>query len=208
MNRKILTLLFISFISVCLIIGFLGRIAIAADEEPSRSAKAYEEERTCIGGMCYYTGRQYTSQYDLLRGEIYPNVTVQYTTPDWGGMLTGSASSYSRGSAIGGLFTGPMMQFPTSPMSWMLGTMGAPQYETAQSYSPWTGSMSYTNMYQGLGFGGSGFMLGPFRNIWGGGGYSGGAYGYGGWGGLFAGSGYGGGYTGYSTGGGYPTRIF
>jgi hypothetical protein len=217
MNRKILNLLFISLISVCLIVGFLGRAALAADE-PTRSGQAYEEERTCVGGICYYTGRQYTSQYDLMRGEIYPNVTVSYTTPDIQGLYTGSASSQSRGSAIGGLFTGPSMRFPTSPFSYMLGTMGAPQYETAQSVSPWTGSMSYSSSYAPMGFGGAGFALGPFRytgysNPYSGSGYTGystAGYGGGGYygGGYFGGGLFGGGLFGGGGGYGLPTRLY
>jgi hypothetical protein len=199
MSRRILNLLFISFISCCLVIGLFGRIARAADDdEPKRSAKAYEEEYTCIGGMCYYTGRQYTSQYDLMRGEIYPEINVQYAMPNFGAMFNPFApvaESSSRGSAIGGLFSGPMMRFPTSPLSYMMGTLGAPQYETSQSYSPWTGSMNYMSMYPGLGFQGAGFMLGPFSGY-------GSAAGYGGYGG------WGGGYGGYGGYGGFPTMIW
>ncbi|MGA1796380.1 MAG: hypothetical protein ACMUIL_11035 [bacterium] len=212
MSRRIFTTIFICLVAVCLVMGFHG-IAAKAAEEPARSGKAYEEERTCIGGMCYYTGRQYTSQYDLMRGEIFPNVTVSYAMPDWMGAMTGTVSSSSRGSAIGGLFTGPMFQFPTSPLSYMMGTYGAPQYSTSESYNPFFGSQSMTSMYQGLGFGGSGFMLGPFRSLWSGG--YGGGYGYPGGGGLgYTGASSFGGFGGYYSGfggygvGGYPTRIY
>jgi len=170
MNRKILNLLFISFISVCLVMGLTGRIAKAATgDEPSRSGQAYEQERTCVGGVCYYTGRQYTSQYDLMRGQIFPEITVQYMTPNYGWMMNpifGPSSEYSYdASATGGLFTGPMMQFPVSPMSYMLGTYGAPRANIYQSQGLFSGNMSYMNMYQGFGFPGAGFMLGPFSQL-------------------------------------------
>lgn len=204
MSRSIFTKFFICLVAVCLVMGFYGMAARAA--EPTRSAKAYEEQQTCIGGICYYTGRQYTSQYDLMRGQIFPNITVQYAMPDWMGAMTGSASSYSRGNAIGGLFSGPIAQLPVSGLSYMLGTMGAPHYESAESYSPWTGSMNYLSMYQGLGFGGAGFMMGPFSNMFG----FGGGLGYGGFGGGYGYNPYGY-YTGASSGAGgtiFPTRIY
>jgi hypothetical protein len=214
MKRNIFNLLFISIISVCLVVGFLGRIAIAAEDEPSRGSRAYEQERTCIGGYCFYTGRQYTSQYDLLRGEIYPEITFQYAAPDYGRMFNPFAPTYEssyEASAIGGLFSGPMMRLPVSGMSYLLGTIGAPQAQTYQSMGPFTGSTSYTSLYPGFGFQGSGFMLGPFRNIWGGGGYSG-YSGAAGWGSPFSGFGFGGlfGYPGISGGstGNPPTRIY
>jgi hypothetical protein len=212
MNRKVITVLFISFISVCLVIGLLGRVAMAAD----RTGQAYERECTVIGGIEYCTARQYTSQYDLLKGEIYPEITMQYAVPSYQGMRDPFGSSYSyEGSAVGGLFTGPMMRFPVSGLSWMLGEQGAPRAQVYEYQNPFAGSMSYSQIYQGLGFQGSGLMLGPFRNLWGGGTggyYSGGAgsgYGYPSLGGGF-GTGWGfpwGGYTGGYT-GSYPQRIY
>lgn len=201
MNRKILNLLFISFISVCIVVGFLGRVAIAA-EEPSRSGQAYEERWVNTPYGTQYIGRQYTSQYDLMRGEIYPEITFSQTTPNIMGMYNPMSmfmpsESGSRGSAIGGLFTGPSMVLPTSPMSYYMGTVGAPRYETYQSQGALSGSMNYSSIYPGFGLQGSGFMLAPFLSGYGGGiagGYGGGYGGYGGIGGGFGGFGFPGGF--------------
>jgi len=188
--------------------GLYGVTARA--EEPTRTGQAFEQEWVKSPYGYSYIGRQYTSQYDLMRGQIFPEITVQYSVPNIAGMFNPwsmfmPTESGSSGSAIGGLFTGPSMQLPVSPMSYYLGTMGAPRYDTYQSQGLLTGSTNYMSLFQGLGFGGAGFMLGPFRGL-GFGGYSG-----------YPGIGYGGGfgynpygYSGASSGssGGFPTRIY
>ena len=72
MNRKIFILLFISFVSVCFVVGFWGINAIAADGD--REGQAYERETQCIGMWCFETGRQWTSEYDAMMGNYFPNI--------------------------------------------------------------------------------------------------------------------------------------
>lgn len=210
MNRKILTLLFISFISVCLVIGMFGRIAMAAsnDEDVRRGADAWERYTQYVGGMEQTVVRQYTSPYDLARGEIYPEMTFTYSAPNYARMLNPFSPTYEssyEASGTGGYFTGPIMRFPVSGLSYMMGTLGSPQVQMYQSAGPFTGSQSYSSIYPGLGLGTAGFMLGPFAYS-GGGGYYSGAAAYGSYGGGYPGyAGYGGGY-GYGS--PYPTMIF
>lgn len=195
MKGRLFDLLIIGFISCCLVIGLLGKTAIADNGEPSRSGQAYEQQRTCVGGYCFYTARQYTSAYDLARGEIYPEVTIQYATLDYDRMLNPYArdTEYSyKASAIGGLFSGPIMRLPVSGASYLLGTIGAPQVQMYQSQGMFTGSINFTSVYPGLGLQGAGFMLGPFGGGWGG---------WGGWGGYCA-------YCTGGTTGSYPQVIY
>lgn len=188
MNRKILTLLFISFISVCLVIGMYGRVAIA-EEDPDREGKAVERESQCFWWGCIDTVHQYTSEYDLAMGNVFPELYMSSMRPN----TNPFTSSYEYDfSAIGGV-TQPMFRFPTNPMSSMFAQMGAPRMSIGQYQNPFMGNASYTNIFQGFGGGTSGAFLGPFSsNLWGGGGYQG-ASAYGNYGTGF-GSGWGSGY--------------
>lgn len=202
MKKQYLKIALVSIMAACFFTLVMGKVATAqavdwsqwgwsapswqtsSSDNIYRGAQAYE--KTEYQGPEGYSVniRQYTSEYDLMNGEIYPEVDFSYTvsTP-WAAsnplanMLTPRQTS-GEGSAVGGYFSGPMISFPT--MTGGLANMFAPRYQYQTTESPFGSSAMMWNM---PGAGGGGFAWSPFGNNTA---YSyGGGYGYGGYGGGY-----------------------
>lgn len=161
-NWKIFTLMLSLIVAITFCFSTIARAQDEEEEEEeeetTRHSSMWEQQMSWQNGMYTFTANQGTSAYDMMNGQLFPNVSIQYSSFNpMGGTFPDFSYETGSGSAIGGLFSGPYMQFPVSAMSSYLGTEGAPRYQYQISNNPFTGPSMNANIYAGLGFAGSGF---------------------------------------------------
>jgi hypothetical protein len=193
MKKQSLKMVVVSFIICCFVILVMGRTAKAYyglnwnnlfnnnynyynsdddDDDLDRGAHAYEVQENSGPGYNSYTYRQWTSPYDMISGNLVPEMTISYSSSNPLMAMMNPFQPYeskSEGNALGSLYPQSVMSFGSNPMMNYFANMYAPKYQGYSSQSMW-GNTNYMMNYPGLGM--SGFMWGPYSNT--NAGYSGG----------------------------------